>query len=199
MNVSRHVAKPWGFEIWWALTDSYAGKLLHVEEGHRLSVQYHQRKDESCYVLSGLVRLRAGPSAEALETRELGPGGCWRIQPGEVHGLEALETSDLLEVSTPHMDDIVRLFDDYGRAESAAVEADLGERVRRPPRLLDREQLAAKLSLSRSEVTALTEQPGFPEPDGYFRGRLLWDEAAVEAWVQRPSEAAGILQALRAG
>jgi quercetin dioxygenase-like cupin family protein len=198
VNVSRHVAKPWGFEIWWALTDSYAGKLLHVEQGHRLSIHHHQRKDESSYVLSGLVRLRTGSDVEQLQTRELGPGGCWRIQPGEVHGLEALETSVLLEVSTPQMDDVVRLFDDYGRADAAATEA-AGGQERRAPRLLDREQLAGKLSLARAEVSALTAQPGFPEPSGYFRGRLLWDESAVEAWLARPAGAAEIVQALQAG
>jgi quercetin dioxygenase-like cupin family protein/predicted DNA-binding transcriptional regulator AlpA len=199
LNVSRHVAKPWGFEIWWAVTDSYAGKLIHVEQGHRLSIQYHQRKDESAYVMSGLVRLHTGPAADQLQSRDLGPGGCWRIRPGEVHGLEALETSVLLEVSTPQMDDVVRLFDDYGRAEGSGPEPATKPAERQTPRLLDREQLAGKLSLSRSEVSALTAQPGFPEPGGYFRGRLLWNESAVDAWLARPHEAGDIVQALRAG
>ena len=75
LNVPRHVAKPWGFEIWWAVTDSYAGKILHIEQGARLSVQYHEYKDESCYVLSGLIRLRIGKTVEELSLARDRPGG----------------------------------------------------------------------------------------------------------------------------
>jgi mannose-6-phosphate isomerase-like protein (cupin superfamily)/predicted DNA-binding transcriptional regulator AlpA len=199
LNVPRHVAKPWGFEIWWAVTDSYAGKILHVEEGARLSVQYHEHKDESCYVLSGLVRLRIGKTLEKMSVREIGPGGCWRVPPLDIHSLEAVETSEVLEVSTPQLDDVVRLLDDYGRVDSAMPPTEAAGSVSRPARLLDREQLARKLTLSRAEVTELAGQPGFPHVAGYFRGRLLWDESAVEAWLHRPADVPDIVHAVRAG
>ena len=199
LNVPRHVAKPWGFEIWWAVTDFYAGKILHIEQGARLSVQYHEYKDESCYVLSGLIRLRIGKTVEELSSREIGPGGCWRVPPGDIHALEAVETSEVLEVSTPELDDVVRLLDDYGRVDAATPAAGEVQSVPRPARLLDREQLARKLTLSRSEVSELAGQPGFPGVAGYFRGRLLWDESAVDAWLQRPVEAADVVHAVRAG
>jgi len=198
-NVPRHVAKPWGFEIWWAVTDSYAGKILHVEEGARLSVQYHEHKDESCYVLSGLVRLRIGKTLEKMSLREIGPGGCWRVPPLDIHSLEAVETSEVLEVSTPQLDDVVRLLDDYGRVDSATQPTEAARSVSRPARLLDREQLARKLTLSRAEVNELAGQPGFPQVAGYFRGRLLWDESAVEAWLHRPADVPDVVQAVRAG
>lgn len=108
--------KPWGHELWWADTDAYVGKLLHVEAGHRLSLQLHREKDESSYLLSGRLRLTQGPSADALQEREIGPGHAWRVEPGTVHTIEAIEDSLVLEVSTPHLDDVVRLQDRYGRA-----------------------------------------------------------------------------------
>src|SRR4051794_33499453 len=109
MELPRRVAKPWGHELWFALTESYAGKVLHVDAGHRLSVQYHERKDESSYLLSGRLLLIKGPSASELETVEIGPGHTWRNLPGEVHTIEALEAAAVLEVSTPELDDVVRL------------------------------------------------------------------------------------------
>jgi mannose-6-phosphate isomerase-like protein (cupin superfamily) len=112
----RHVDKPWGSELWWALTDAYAGKILRVRAGHRLSVQYHERKDETSYVLSGRLLLYKGPSADELAPTEIGPGHCWRNLPGEVHTIEAIEDAEVLEVSTPHLDDVVRVSDAYGRA-----------------------------------------------------------------------------------
>lgn len=116
----RRVDKPWGHEVWWAQTDSYAGKLLYVEAGHRLSVQFHREKDESSYLLSGRLRLTRGPSADELETEEVGPGHCWRIEPGVVHTIEAIEDAVVLEVSTAHLDDVVRLDDRYGRSQPAS-------------------------------------------------------------------------------
>lgn len=107
--------KPWGYELWFAHTDAYAGKLLHVHAGGRLSVQYHQRKDESSYLLSGRLLLSRGAAAEGLEAEEIGPGFAWRNEPGTVHAVEALEDSVIVEVSTPELDDVVRLADDYGR------------------------------------------------------------------------------------
>lgn len=99
--------KPWGHELWWAQTDVYAGKLLHVQAGHRLSLQFHQEKDESSYVLSGRLRLTRGPNAESLREEEIGPGFAWRVEPGVVHTIEAIEDSVVVEVSTPQLDDVV--------------------------------------------------------------------------------------------
>jgi mannose-6-phosphate isomerase len=115
-SLPRRVPKPWGNELWYALTERYAGKILHVERGHRLSLQFHERKDESCYLLSGRLLLIRGPSAEELDETVLETGAVWRNQPGDVHTIEALEDSDVLEVSTPDLDDVVRLTDNYGRA-----------------------------------------------------------------------------------
>ncbi len=112
---TRRVEKPWGYEIWYALTEDYAGKILHVDQGHRLSLQLHERKDESCYLLAGRVLLIKGPTADELTERTIGPGETWRNRPGDVHTIEALEDSDVLEVSTPQLDDVVRLQDHYGR------------------------------------------------------------------------------------
>ena len=109
------IDKPWGHEIWWAWTDQYVGKILHVRAGHRLSVQYHERKDETSYVLRGRLTLLKGEAADALEATEVGEGSQWRNRPGEVHTIEAIEDADVLEVSTPHLDDVVRLSDSYGR------------------------------------------------------------------------------------
>jgi mannose-6-phosphate isomerase len=199
MNQIRHVKKPWGFEIWWAHTDSYAGKLLQVEQGHRLSLQYHQRKDESCYLLSGLVRLVKGPSVDELEETELGAGACWRNHPGEVHSVEAIETSTIVEASTPQIDDVVRLLDDYGRDGRGADVVAHAVATASPARLIDREQLAIKLDLRRSELAGFMSTPGFPQPAGYFRGRMLWEEAAVEAWQHRPTAVPDVVQVVRAG
>jgi mannose-6-phosphate isomerase-like protein (cupin superfamily) len=114
----RRVEKPWGHELWWADTDVYAGKLLHVEAGQRLSLQLHREKDESSYLLSGRLLLTRGPSAEDLHEQEIGPGYAWRVEPEIVHCIEAVEDSVVLEVSTPHLDDVVRLQDRYGREGS---------------------------------------------------------------------------------
>ena len=108
------VEKPWGHEVIWARTDRYVGKILHVEAGHVLSLQYHNKKDESIYVLSGeiLLRLQQG---ETLIERRLTQGEAFHIVPKVVHQFEAVVTSDLLEASTPEIDDVVRLQDRYGR------------------------------------------------------------------------------------
>jgi mannose-6-phosphate isomerase len=108
------VAKPWGYEIIWARTERYVGKILHVEAGHVLSLQYHERKDESIYVLSGEIILRV-QQGETLIERRLGQGEAFHIQPKVIHQFEAVVTSDLLEASTPEIDDVVRLKDRYGR------------------------------------------------------------------------------------
>jgi mannose-6-phosphate isomerase len=111
------VDKPWGHEVWWAQTDDYAGKLLIVNAGERLSVQMHREKDETSYLLSGKLLVLQGPSADELTERQIEPGASWRNEPGVVHTLEALEDSTVLEVSTPHLDDVVRLSDRYGRGD----------------------------------------------------------------------------------
>ena len=112
----RKVDKPWGYEIHWAVTDQYVGKLLHIEAGHLLSLQYHDRKDESIYVLRGRMIFRYRNDAGELVDREMIAGEAQRVPPGLVHQFEALEHADVLEASTPHLDDVVRLQDRYGRA-----------------------------------------------------------------------------------
>ena len=111
----REIPKPWGSELWFAHTDRYAGKILRVRAGYRLSIQYHEAKDETSYVLSGRVIVSQGDSVEQLTARELGPGEAWRNRPPLVHTLEAIEDSEIIEVSTPQLDDVVRLEDRYGR------------------------------------------------------------------------------------
>jgi len=120
LPLPRVVAKPWGSELWWAHTSRYAGKILRVSAGHRLSVQYHRTKDETSFLLSGRLLLLKGPTADALERREVGAGEAWRNRPGEIHTIEALEDCEVLEVSTPELDDVVRLVDQYGREGTSA-------------------------------------------------------------------------------
>jgi mannose-6-phosphate isomerase len=112
----RIVPKPWGHEVIWAVTDRYVGKLLHVRAGHSLSVQYHERKDETIHLLAGslIYRVADGPGG-ALRDVGLKPGESYRNVPGTVHQMEALTDCDVLEASTPDLDDVVRLSDRYGR------------------------------------------------------------------------------------
>lgn len=119
-ELPRRVEKPWGHELWFALTDRYAGKLLHVRAGQRLSVQFHEAKDETSYLLSGHLLLWRGPSADSLVATELTAGAIWRNEPRQIHTIEALEDAVVVEVSTPELDDVVRLADDYGRAGTSA-------------------------------------------------------------------------------
>ena len=114
-GLPRRVEKPWGYEIWWALTEHYAGKILHVNAGHRLSLQFHHEKDESCYLMSGRLLLVQGNSADDLSETVVSEGHAWRNMPRSVHTIEAIEDSEVLEVSTPQLDDVVRLVDNYGR------------------------------------------------------------------------------------
>src|SRR4249919_1913294 len=113
----KRVQKPWGHEIWWAHTTQYAGKILVVNAGHTLSLQFHHEKDESSYLLSGRLRLTRGATADQLEELDIDPGQAWRTEPGTVHTIEALEDCVVLEVSTPQLDDVVRLQDRYGRED----------------------------------------------------------------------------------
>ena len=120
----RRTDKPWGHEILWAQTDRYVGKILHIEAGHVLSLQYHEQKHESIYVLSGRMIYRYAEAMDAKEAKEakdglreriMGPGDAQQVATGRVHQFEAIETTDVLEASTNHLDDVVRLQDRYGR------------------------------------------------------------------------------------
>lgn len=115
----RRVDKPWGHEIIFADTEHYVGKILHVEADQQLSLQYHEVKDETLYVASGKLEMEIGDRDE-LETRIMEPGDSVHIPPGTVHRMRAVETCDIFEVSTPHLDDVVRLEDRYGRAGTSA-------------------------------------------------------------------------------
>ena len=113
----RRVEKPWGYELIWAVTDLYVGKLLFVVAGHSLSLQFHREKDESWYVQSGRAKVELGEVGEAVLVEEVvTAGSAFRFEPGTVHRVTALEDTTILEVSTPHLDDVVRLEDSYGRA-----------------------------------------------------------------------------------
>ena len=112
---TRRVPKPWGHELIWAHTERYVGKVLVIEAGKRLSLQRHEVKDESIYVLSGRLRLLLEDDAGEVRTEELGPGDHRRVETGRIHRYEAIERVELMEVSTPELDDVVRLEDDYGR------------------------------------------------------------------------------------
>ena len=110
------VEKPWGYELHWALTDRYVGKVLHVNAGHALSLQYHQRKDETILLWSGRILMEI-QEGEALTRREMRPGERLHIAPGTIHRMTAIQDSDIIEVSTPELDDVVRLEDRYGRID----------------------------------------------------------------------------------
>jgi len=111
----RIVPKPWGEEWWLAHTDRYAGKVLVIRKGHRFSLQYHERKHETQFVWDGKIRMEIGPDERNMETRILGPGAVTEIRPGMRHRIEALEDAHIFEISTPELEDVVRLSDDYGR------------------------------------------------------------------------------------
>ena len=117
----RRVDKPWGYELIWALADTYCGKLLVVKAGQALSMQFHREKDESWYVLEGRAKIEMAAAGETVPASEVvTPGAAFRITPGTVHRVRALEDTTILEVSTPHLDDIVRLEDSYGREGTSA-------------------------------------------------------------------------------
>ena len=117
----KRVEKPWGHELIWALTDTYCGKVLFVKAGHALSLQFHREKDESWLVQSGRAKLELGDAGQAALAEEvIGPGSAFHYKPGTVHRVTALEDTTILEVSTPHLDDVVRLEDAYGREGTSA-------------------------------------------------------------------------------
>ncbi len=111
---ATRVEKPWGHEVHWAKTDRYVGKIIHVNAGHALSLQYHERKDETILLWSGRIAFEI-KEGDSLTRREMRPGDRCHITPGTVHRMTAIEDSDIIEVSTPELDDIVRLEDRYGR------------------------------------------------------------------------------------
>jgi len=111
----RKVEKPWGWELVWAESEDYVGKLLFVRGGESLSLQYHEIKDESWLVQEGRARLELGEVGGELDVFEIGPGDAYRFQPGTVHRVTAIEDTTVIEVSTNHLTDVVRLEDRYGR------------------------------------------------------------------------------------
>ncbi len=112
----KRVEKPWGHELWWAQTDRYVGKLLHVKAGQKLSLQYHERKDETIHLWSGELRLALDEGQGLLE-HTLAPGESYHVKPGTKHRMIAVTDCDILEVSTPEVEDVVRLEDAYGRVK----------------------------------------------------------------------------------
>jgi len=112
----RRIEKPWGHELLWAHGPIYAAKILHIQAGRRLSLHYHRKKDETLMLLSGHLELDLEQSDGSLTRCELLPGQVFHIRPGRKHRMKAVEPSEVLEVSTPELEDVVRLEDDYGRA-----------------------------------------------------------------------------------
>lgn len=114
----RRVDKPWGYELIWAESEAYVGKILFVRAGHSLSLQFHREKDESWYVQSGRAELELGEVGDAVLKKEvISAGAAFRYKPGTVHRVAALEDTTILEVSTPQLEDVVRLEDEYGRVD----------------------------------------------------------------------------------
>ena len=112
----RKVEKPWGYELIWAETDTYVGKVLFVKAGESLSLQFHRVKDESWLVQQGRAKIELGSAGDAMLAQEvIGAGATFRFRPGTVHRITALEDTTIVEVSTNHLDDVVRLEDRYGR------------------------------------------------------------------------------------
>jgi mannose-6-phosphate isomerase len=112
----RKVEKPWGHELIWAESEQYVAKVLFVKAGESLSLQFHRVKDESWLVQEGRAKLELGSAGDAVLSAEvIGPGATFRFRPGTVHRVTAIEDTTIIEVSTPHLDDVVRLEDRYGR------------------------------------------------------------------------------------
>jgi SAM-dependent methyltransferase len=200
-SLPREVLKPWGSELWLAHTDRYAGKILRVRAGCRLSVQFHEEKDETSYVLSGRVIVSQGDSADQLTARELGPGASWRIRPRVVHTLEAVEDAEIIEVSTPELEDVVRLEDRYGRAPGRRLAPEMSEtpydRIgrgyantrRADPRIAGR--IEEVLGDARSVVNVGAGAGSYEPPDR----DVTAVEPSAEMIAQRPPGAAPVVQA----
>jgi mannose-6-phosphate isomerase len=117
---TRTVSKPWGHELIWAHTDRYVGKILHIKKGEALSLQYHRVKDETVMVLSGKLEFHHYGDGEQPSVSVLAPLQPFHVTPGLRHRMVALEDTDVIEVSTPELDDVVRLDDRYGRGGTSA-------------------------------------------------------------------------------
>ena len=115
-QLPHRVEKPWGHELIWAQTPQYVGKVLHINAGESLSLQYHEVKDETIFLFSGEMRFWAGASPETLEEIRLQEGEAFRVLPRTIHRMQAITDCDVMEASTPHLDDVVRIEDRYGRA-----------------------------------------------------------------------------------
>lgn len=107
--------KPWGREIWFARSEKYAGKILEIKKGHRYSLQYHEKKQETQYIYKGKAKLTYGKNQDDLQEKILNAGDKFDVPPYTIHRLEALEDTEVFEVSTPDLEDVVKLQDDYGR------------------------------------------------------------------------------------
>lgn len=116
-KLPRKTEKPWGFELLFAHTPKYAGKVIFVKKGHRFSLQYHEKKDETLYIYEGKALLEIEGSNERMTSKVVQPGHGIRVLPCTRHRLEAIEDTTFFEVSTPELEDVVRVEDDYGRAE----------------------------------------------------------------------------------
>ena len=113
-NAVTRINKPWGYELHWAKTDRYVGKILHVTAGHALSLQYHNLKDETMYLHAGKMLFETEVDGQLVQ-KEMTPGDSVHISPKTIHRITAIDDCDVLEVSTPELDDVVRLEDRYGR------------------------------------------------------------------------------------
>jgi mannose-6-phosphate isomerase len=114
-KLPRKTEKPWGYELLFALTDKYAGKMLYVKQGHRLSLQYHEKKEESLYIYQGKALIEIEGENGELVQKEMNSGDSFHLPPMTKHRMKAIEDTMFFEVSTPELDDVVRLSDDYGR------------------------------------------------------------------------------------
>jgi len=116
-KLPRKTEKPWGYELLYAHTPKYVGKVIFVKKGHRLSLQYHKKKDESMYIYEGKALLNIEEEGRRMASNTFEAGDCIRIPPMTRHRIEAVEDTTVLEVSTPELEDVVRVEDDYGRTE----------------------------------------------------------------------------------
>lgn len=112
----KKVPKPWGHEIWFADQPEYAGKILFIKKGHRYSLQYHENKKETQYILTGTCKFLIGKDENELEEVILNPGEKLDVLPSMIHRAEGITDVEILEVSTNDLDDVVKLADDYGRS-----------------------------------------------------------------------------------
>lgn len=115
MMLPKYVPKPWGYENWITLQPEYAAKVIFIKSGHKLSLQYHNKKKETIYLHTGSCKMTTNHPDGELRTVLFNPGECFEISPGTIHRIEAINDSIIFEISTPELDDVVRLEDDYGR------------------------------------------------------------------------------------